>query len=120
MPGMVGRERRGGRQRRAGRAVTYAPVQPTTSLGGPPTPWWTQKGRGRLGHRETTSPEHTARSAVNVPDRRCALVPAVLAGSGTSSDRGLSNSYAYGSVFSSLRTCVATVPIRTPSSAATA
>ena len=32
-PGMVGRERRGGRQRRAGRATTYTPVQPATSLG---------------------------------------------------------------------------------------
>ena len=36
-PGMVGRERRGGRQRRAGRAATYIPVQPATSLGEPST-----------------------------------------------------------------------------------
>jgi hypothetical protein len=33
MPGMVGRERRGGRQRRAGRAGTNTPIQPATSLG---------------------------------------------------------------------------------------
>jgi len=34
---MVGRERRGGRQRRAGRAVTYTPVQPAATLGDPAT-----------------------------------------------------------------------------------
>jgi len=34
---MVGRERRGGRQRRAGRAVTYSPVQPAATLGDPAT-----------------------------------------------------------------------------------
>ncbi|TVT93976.1 hypothetical protein FQA18_14395, partial [Haloferax volcanii] len=34
---MVGRERRGGRQRRAGRAATYTPFQPATSLGEPST-----------------------------------------------------------------------------------
>ncbi|MES3161576.1 MAG: hypothetical protein PPP55_08410, partial [Halorubrum sp.] len=33
-PGMVGRERRGGRQRRAGRAGTYTPLQPGTPLDG--------------------------------------------------------------------------------------
>ncbi|MCW8173289.1 hypothetical protein D8S78_20415 [Natrialba swarupiae] len=33
-----------------------------------PISWWTQKGRGCLGHRETTSPELTAQNAVNVPD----------------------------------------------------
>ena len=32
-PGMVGRERRGGRQRRAGRAVTHTPVQLAPPLG---------------------------------------------------------------------------------------
>jgi len=69
-----------------------------------PTSWWTQKGRGRLGRpRPRKHRRHEARSG----------------GRGTSSGRGLSKSYAYGSVFSSLRTCVATVPIRTPSSAAT-
>jgi len=35
-----------------------------------PISWWAQKERGRLGHRETTSPELTARSAVNVPRLR--------------------------------------------------
>ena len=34
---MVGRERRGGRQRRAGRAVTHTPVQPAAVLGDPAT-----------------------------------------------------------------------------------
>ena len=34
---MVGRERRGGRQRRAGRAVTCTPVQPAATLGDPTT-----------------------------------------------------------------------------------
>ncbi len=38
------------------------------------------------------------------------------AGRGTSSGRGLSKNYACCSVFSSSRVCVATVPIRTPSS----
>ena len=36
-PGMVGRERCGGRQRQAGRAATYTSVQPATSLGDPST-----------------------------------------------------------------------------------
>jgi len=116
----VASDAEGGSGERGGPSRTHLSSRPRHSVGHP-HPWWTQKGRGRLGHRETTSPEHTARSAVNVPDRRCAPPRACGAcGSGTSSDRGLSNSYAYGSVFSSLRTCVATVPIRTPSSAATA
>jgi len=34
---MVGRERRGGRQRRAGRAVMYTPVLPVTPFGDPAT-----------------------------------------------------------------------------------
>jgi hypothetical protein len=71
MPGMVCRERRGGRKRRAGRAVSSTPVKEwqgtfiSRALGG------LRKGEGAgLGHRETTSPELTALRAVNVPRPR--------------------------------------------------
>ena len=50
---MVGRERRGGRQRRAGRAVTKNPSNHSQRLVTQPTSWWTQKGRGRLGRSPT-------------------------------------------------------------------
>jgi len=97
----VASDAEGGSGERAGRRDP--PSNHSRRLVTQPTSWWTQKGRGR---RPSPTRKHRRQ------ERRSG-------GRGTSSGRGLSKSYAYGSVFSSLRTCVATVPIRTPSSAAT-
>src|SRR6056297_1452112 len=45
---MVGRERRGGRKRRAGRAVTKDLFNRARRSVTQLISWWTQKGRGRL------------------------------------------------------------------------
>lgn len=79
---MVGRERRGGPANAvSGTSVSSAHRKAAAASGAgrretpfnhsrrsvtQPTSWRTQKGRGRLGHRETASPEHTALRAVNV------------------------------------------------------
>jgi len=47
---MVGRERRKGRKRRAGRAVTKNLFNRARRSVTQPISWWTQKGRVRLGH----------------------------------------------------------------------
>ena len=72
MPGMVGRERRGGRQWRAGRAVTYTPVQPAATLGDPATVL-ADSERARP-HRSSPDPASTAgtRSAAVVAGCRAA------------------------------------------------
>ncbi|RNJ22671.1 hypothetical protein Nmn1133_13665 [Halosegnis longus] len=69
---MVGRERRGGRQRRAGRAVTDTPVQPAAPLGDPATVL-ADLERARP-PRSSPDPASTAgtRSAAVVAGRRAA------------------------------------------------
>jgi hypothetical protein len=73
----------------AGRYVP--PSQPARHSLTQPLPWRTQKGRGRLGHRETTSPELTALRAVNVPrPRKHRRHEERSGGRGMPSGRGLS------------------------------
>ena len=88
MPGMVGRERRGGhasaasgtpvslltgrRQRRAGRAATYTPVRPAATLGDPATVLAdSERARPPRSSRDPASTAGTRRAAV-VAGRRAA------------------------------------------------